>query len=162
MTKAATNQVQPKQSRAQKAAYDRWLETNREDLNAKRRDRYHTDPEYREQVKARARERKRELAAERRSQGEQLPDGLSISLRNALEDMKDDNPEIKTHPSVVIKWSNDGLIPELTKFKGQYYLTARQNTALSTFLNTVTGRKQIFTSRDPLLKNAVAKLWQGW
>lgn len=145
---------------AQLQANKRWYEANGEALNEKRRNRYHTDPAYRAMVQARARQYKREKSREQGA--EKLPDGLVESLQETIQAVKDTDSEVKTHPSIVIRWSNDGLIPTMTKYKGRYYLTARQVKALSEFLITVKGRKQIFTSTDPVLKNAVSKVWRGW
>lgn len=52
--------------RDKSAYYARWYAENGEDVNAKRRERYLTDSEYREKVKDRARERKRALLAMRK------------------------------------------------------------------------------------------------
>lgn len=145
---------------AQRQAQKRWYENNGDVLNERRRERYHNDPVYRAQAQERARKYKREKSREHEE--EKLPNGLTTTLQDALQAIKNADDEVKTHQSIIIRWSNNGEIPILEKYKGRYYLTNRQVKALTDFLTTVKGRKQIFTSTDPDLKLAVAKLWRAW
>lgn len=145
---------------AQLQANKRWYERNGDTLNERRRERYHSDPAYRAQAQAQARRYKQSKS--RGQEEDKLPFGLTTSLQDALAVIKDADSEVKTHQSIIIRWSNDGFIPNLAKYKGRYYLTNRQVKALTDFLISVKGRKQIFTSTDPTLKIAVSKLWRGW
>lgn len=145
---------------AQQLANKRWYEKNAETLNERRRERYHSDPAYRAQVQERARRYKQEKS--RGHEEERLPDGLTTTLQDALQRIKDADSEVKTHQSIIIRWANNEEIPTLAKYKGRYYLTSKQVAALTDFLTTVKGRKQIFTSTDPQLKLAVSKLWRAW
>lgn len=154
----STDKDQNVDADAKKKAYDKWLKNNRQDLNAKRRERYANDPEYREQVLVRARLNNRKRPDRRKP----LPDGVDMTLKEALDNIKLQDPEVKTHSSVIIGWAKNGLMPEIINHDGRYYLTKKQAVKLGVFLKAVKGRKQIFNASDTELSKAVSNLWSGW
>ena len=154
----STDKDQNVDADAKKKAYDKWLKNNRQDLNAKRRERYANDPEYRGQVLLRARLNNRKRTDRRKP----LPDGVAMTLKEALDNIKLQDPEDKTHSSVIIGWSKNGLMPEIINHDGRYYLTKNQAVKLGVFLKAVKGRKQIFNASDIELSKAVSLLWSGW
>lgn len=147
-----------KDTSPRKRAFAKWFEENGEDLNAKRRERYANDPQYAEEQRTRSRLNNRNRPTRRKP----LPKGVDMTLKEALDNIKLQDPEVKTHSSVIIGWSNQGLMPEIAQHDGRYYLTKNQAVKLGVFLKTVKGRKQIFNSSDPALMKAVSKLWSNW
>lgn len=68
----------PRGRRDQTDYYKRWYESNAEQRNATRRDRYATDPKYAERIRAKSRERKRRILSERKGRVERIWNGKSV------------------------------------------------------------------------------------
>lgn len=84
--------------------YQKWYKANRETLNKERRSRYHTDPEYRQQVIERQRQYRREAASRSREQRQQ----------EGIWRMAETAEQIGRSDQTIRLWEAKGLIPKPT------------------------------------------------
>ena len=117
--------------RDKKAAYyATWYQENGDAVNERRRNRYASDPEYREKVKARARERKRQLLADRDGRVEREWDGTKILVHPISRVAEDAG----TTAQRIRELESQGVIPEAT-FPGETRVyTDHQRTLIIRFL----------------------------
>ncbi|QQO38253.1 DNA binding protein [Vibrio phage vB_VpaS_VP-RY-9] len=120
-----------------------WYDKNKKEHNAKRRSRYHTDPEYREKVQERARERARKLREERKGE---IPRIYRVVNGKEIEVFK--HSDIANDCGVTTRqMKNDeanGIIPRMT-FEGRNRVySAEQRDLLVAFYNQDISSKQLF------------------
>lgn len=127
-------------------AFQRWYRKNKDDFNQKRKERYHSDPDYRARMKAQSRRVAKESAT--------LPNGV-VSIGDAAK-------VIGREPYTIKNWEKSELIPEAVRMgRGRVY-TQRQvylMRALAAFLNA---NHHLQSGFKEGLSEVRAEIWSKW
>lgn len=104
----------------QRKTYRKWYESNGSDYNQKRKDRYANDPEYRDRIKAQARET-RERRKERGGVQETsvIRDGVEVYRVSAAAEL------LGKSPDALRSWVRKGWVPENNEQVHRFYTKAQ-------------------------------------
>lgn len=131
-----------------KQYYANWYAENADEMNARRRDRYKDDPDYREVAQVRARERKRVLLAERKGRVVRRYKGKKVYVYSITYICR----EVGVQSHQIRALETEGEIPE-TVFPGQRVYTEHQAVMLMEYL------KQPVNGGDNKLRKKMKAEW---
>lgn len=130
--------------------FDKWYEKNKDSLSAKRRVRYHSDPEYRLKVIERGR------LARMARRGEDIPEGYKHHMVGAAE-------ALGVTLWTFREWRKKNYFPEPTTFKGRRWFTARQIELLAPLRDFFSQHGRRTSAEDkPALENLVSIIYANW
>lgn len=142
--------------------FTKWYKENKDERNARRRERYADDPEYRAQVVERSREqreRKRKVPKVRlprfqKPKREELPDGSVIHLYSVGAFAKLIGRSIQS----ISHWENKGLIPE-TPYRDSRGFRYFTRSMMAVVIREIDGRRRLFPA-NPEMYSRIESAWR--
>lgn len=132
---------------------DRYYQDRKDSISQRRKERYQNDPEYRERVRARAKEYKRNNPVSRATLV--IPDAYSWSFPDAAE-------EIGVKSATLREWLIKEFFPKPKKYGPNYRFTNNQVELLrkiATYISEFGGRLGVMTTDFQTIKDVVFVNW---